>query len=130
MNARRLKSIPVFAGLQKHELDRVADCAEEIKVEAGEQLVEEGRFAFEFFVITRGAAEVRRNGSRVAELGTGDVVGELAALTHGQRSASVVATVPTSVVFIRAQDFRHFVEEMPELGERIRRVVEQRSLPW
>jgi hypothetical protein len=31
------------------------------------------------------------------------------------------------VFFIRAQDFRHFAEEMPVLGEQIRRVVDERT---
>ena len=127
MNARRLKSIPIFAGLDKRELLRVAECAEEVRVAAGEQVLEEGRFAFEFFAIADGAVDVLRDGDLVASLGPGEVFGELAALSHGRRNASVVATAPTTVVFIRAQDFRHFAEEMPELGARIRRVVAERA---
>lgn len=127
MNPRSLKAIPVFAGLDKQQLWRVAECAEEIEAAPGEQLLEEGRFAFEFFAIRSGAAEVIRDGAHVADLGPGDVFGELGALAHGRRNASVVATAPTKVVYIRAQDFRHFADEMPELGERIRRVVEERT---
>ena len=126
MNARSLKSIPVFAGLDRAQLQRVADCAEELEAQAGDELLREGSFAFEFFAIKRGAAAVVCDGARVANLGPGDVFGELAALSHGQRTASVVATAPTTVLFIRAQDFRHFAEEMPELGGQIRALVEQR----
>jgi CRP-like cAMP-binding protein len=54
-------------------------------------------------------------------------MGELGVLTHGQRTASVVATTPSRVIYIRAQDFRHFAEEMPELGRQIRRVVRERT---
>ena len=126
MNARSLKSIPVFAGLDRTELQRVADCSEERDVEPGDQLLREGSYAFEFFAIKRGAAEVLCDGAHVANLGPGDVFGELAALSHGQRNASVVATASSTVLFIRAQDFRHFAEEMPVLGKRIRRLVEQR----
>lgn len=127
VNPRQLKSIPVFAGLAKDELSRVAECAEQIDVPAGEHLLHEGRFAFEFFAIKSGAAAVRRDGTQLAELGPGDVFGELGALGHDQRRASVVATEPTTVIFIRAQDFRHFAEEMPALGEQIRQVVEDRT---
>ena len=127
MQLRRLRKIPVFANLSDDELFRVADCAEEIKVGRGEQLLEEGRFAFEFFAIRKGAVEVVRDGERVAELGPGDVFGEMAALSHGQRNASVIATQATRVIFIRAQDFRHFAEELPALGEHIRRVVAERT---
>jgi CRP-like cAMP-binding protein len=127
VNAARLKSIPVFAALDKRELRRVAECAEEIAVGEGEHLLHEGRFAFEFLAIKDGAAEVVRDGIHIADLGPGDVMGEIAALSHGQRNASVIAKVPTTVIFIRAQDFRHFAEELPALGEQIRRVVEERT---
>jgi CPA1 family monovalent cation:H+ antiporter len=127
VKASRLKAIPAFAALDKHELERVAGCAEEIDVQAGEQLLVEGRYAFEFFAIREGAAEVLRDGTHVADLGPGDVFGEIGALSHGQRTASVVTTTRAKVIFIRAQDFRHFAREMPALGERIRRVVEERT---
>lgn len=125
----RLKSIPMFAALEKRDLARVADCAEEVEVgAAGEELLREGRYAFEFFAIRSGTAEVVRDGVRVAELGPGDVMGELGALAHGQRNASVLALEPMTVVFIRAQDFRHLADEVPALGREIRRVVEERSV--
>jgi CRP-like cAMP-binding protein len=127
MNPARLKSIPVFAGLSRPELRRVAECAEEIDVAEGAHLLQEGRFAFEFLAIETGSAEVVRDGGHVADLGPGDVMGELAALSHGQRNASVIATAPTTVIFIRAQDFRHFAEELPALGQEIRRVVDERT---
>ena len=117
----------MFAALDKEALRRVAECAEEVRAGVGDQLLREGRFAFEFFAIERGAAEVVRDGVTVAHLGPGDVFGERGALAHGQRDASVVATAPTTVISIRAQDFRHFAEEMPELGERIRVLVDERT---
>ena len=126
MNPRRLKAFPVFAALDKDALRRVADCAEEKRVHAGEQLLQEGRFAFEFYALESGTAEVLRDGEHLAELGPGDVFGELGALAHEQRSASVVATSPATVICIRAQDFRHFTEEMPELARQIRLVVDER----
>jgi CRP-like cAMP-binding protein len=127
VNPARLKSIPVFASLDKRELRRVAECAEPIEVLAGEELLLQGRFAFEFFAIEKGGAEVIRDGDHIADLGAGDVMGEIAALSHGRRTASVVATAPSTVIFIRAQDFRHFAEEMPVLGEQIRGVVDERT---
>src|SRR3954454_15544236 len=123
----RLQSIPIFSALTKQELRRIADCADEITVVAGEELVRETEWAFEFFAISKGTAEVVRDGARVADLQPGDVVGELAALSHGRRTASVIATTPGRVIYIRAQDFRHFTEEMPALGEQIRRVVNERT---
>jgi CRP/FNR family transcriptional regulator, cyclic AMP receptor protein len=127
VNAGRLKAFPVFATLRRHELRRIAACCLPIDVVPGDELLRQGKFAFEFFAIESGTAEVLRDGERVAELGAGDVFGELGALSHGQRNASVFATEPGTVIYIRAQDFRHFADEMPELGKQIRRLVEERS---
>lgn len=126
MNPRRLKAVPVFEGLGKDALRRIADCAEEVRVGAGEQLLHQGRFAFEFFAIESGTAEVMRDGSHLAGLGPGDVFGELGALAHEQRNASVVSTSPATLICLRAQDFRYFTEELPELARRVRRVVDER----
>ena len=52
---------------------------------------------------------------------------EIAALTHGQRSASVVAKTKATVIYMRAQDFRHFVTEIPALGEQVHKLVAERS---
>lgn len=126
MNPRRLKAVPVFAELDKEALRRVAECAEEVRVDTGTQLLHEGRYAFEFFAIEHGSAHVLREGAQLAELGPGDVFGELGALAHEERTASVVATAPTTLICIRAQDLRHFEEEIPELRDGIRRIIDAR----
>jgi CRP-like cAMP-binding protein len=123
----QLKEIPIFEGLGKKELKRIAACALEIDVEADAHVLHEGRFAFEFIVIQKGAAKVVRDGSHIADLGPGDVVGEIGALTHGQRNADVITTAPTRVIYIRAQDFRHLTQDYPELGARIQAVVKERT---
>jgi CRP-like cAMP-binding protein len=123
----QLKEIPIFEDLGKKELKRIAACALEIDALDGDELVREGRFAFELMVIDKGSAEVLREGLHIADLGPGDVIGEMAALTHGQRNATVVAKGKTRVIYIRAQDFRRFANDMPALAEKIHRVVAERT---
>jgi len=123
----RLKEVPVFAELNKKELKRIAACALEIDVLAGDHILHEGRFAFELLVIDKGAAKVMRDGTHIADLGPNDILGEIGALTHGQRNADVIATEPTRVIYIRAQDFRHLAADMPSLGEHIHRIVGERT---
>ena len=127
MDAARLKAIPLFAALGKKELKRVASMALALDAQPGDRLLNEGAYAFEFFAIESGAAEVVRDGKHLADLGPGDVVGEMGALSHGQRTATVIAKEPTTVIYIRAQDFRHFANDMPALGEQIHQLVEERT---
>ena len=57
----------------------------------GKMLLHQGDFAHEFMVVLEGRAEVVRDSESVAELGPGDFLGEVAALSKGQRNATVVA---------------------------------------
>jgi len=48
MDADRLKAIPLFQGLSKHQREQVSTWADEVDLEPGRHLVEQGEFAHEF----------------------------------------------------------------------------------
>ena len=127
MEEARLAKLPLFERLSKKELRAVARFADEVDLGEGKRLVDEGDFSQEFFVIEDGSAEVLIGGERVAELGPGDFFGEMGLLEHQQRNASVVATSPLTVVVMTGGAFRQMAREMPEVGERIRAAVKERS---
>jgi CRP/FNR family cyclic AMP-dependent transcriptional regulator len=60
-----LKDVPFFSSLSKRELTTVAQQMEEIDIPEGKQLVREGDFGHEFFLIVDGTAEVVRGGARI-----------------------------------------------------------------
>ena len=126
MDPARLKSIPLFASLSDAERAKVARWADEVEVEEGKHLVDEGRFAYEFFVIEEGSAAVRHGDEVVAELGPGDFFGEIALIEHVRRTASVVATSPMRAVVMFGRDFRSMETEMPAVADRIKQAVEER----
>jgi len=64
----KLKTIGLFAGLSRGELQRLSSVTDEIVVPAGTSLIHEGTFAHEFLVIEAGSAEVRRGGEPLARL--------------------------------------------------------------
>src|SRR4051794_29252609 len=86
-----LAAVPLFAGLSRSDLQRVATTADQVSVKEGRNLVVQGRLGHEFFLILDGEAVVRRNDRKVAALGAGDYFGELALLDKGPRDATVVA---------------------------------------
>ena len=105
MDPDRLASMPLFASLSSEDRARVADSMEAVTVEAGENLCLQGEFAYRFFVIEAGTADVTTDGVRVAALGAGDCFGEIGLLVTGRRSASVVATSPMRLFVIFEQPF-------------------------
>jgi CRP-like cAMP-binding protein len=126
MDAQRLRAIPLFSTISKKDLDQVARWADEVDVPVGKHLVEQGKFAHEFFVIESGTAEVVVDGERVAELGPGDFFGEIALLGHQRRSATVTATAPVTAIAMHSRDFSAMAETMPAVCDRITAAMRER----
>jgi CRP/FNR family transcriptional regulator, cyclic AMP receptor protein len=126
MDEARLRAIPLFEGLGKKERREVARQADEVEVEAGSRLVREGEFAYEFFAIEEGSAEVRRGEQLLAELGPGDYFGEMGLIGQATRNASVAATSPMRVLVLTGSAFRHIERELPEVSKKIRKAIEER----
>jgi CRP-like cAMP-binding protein len=126
MDEAPLKTIPLFAGLSKKQLRGVAQQADEVDVEVGRYLVREGEFAYEFFAIETGTAEVRRGDQLLAELGPGDFFGEMGLVGDAPRNASVIANSPMTVAVMTRAGFRNVDRELPEVAKRIRSAIEER----
>jgi CRP/FNR family transcriptional regulator, cyclic AMP receptor protein len=123
----RLKELDLFSGLSRRERKSLAQHADELDIPEGRQLVREGDFAYEFFVIESGRAEVVRDGEHVADLGPGDFLGEMGIVARATRNASVIARSPMTVVVMTEQEFRSMERAIPSVAERIRQAVEERS---
>ena len=126
MDPRDVQSIPLFAGLSKDDQQVVAQYADEVDVEAGKVLAEEGRLAYEFFAIKDGTAEVKLGGERTAALGPGDFFGEIGLLGGDRRVATVVATSGMHLIVLTGSQLRAIDSRMPGVAERIRGAMAQR----
>jgi CRP/FNR family transcriptional regulator, cyclic AMP receptor protein len=123
----RLKKIPVFADVDDEELRHIANLMAEVSVPDGKELVREGDYSYDVLVIEEGTAKVEKSGDTVAELGPGDVVGEMGVLERAQRNASVTATSPMLLVTLTGWDVRKLRKQAPEAVERLEKVVAQRQ---
>jgi CRP/FNR family cyclic AMP-dependent transcriptional regulator len=126
VDASRLRSIPVFAGLSNREREQVARWADEVDVAPGKELAVQGRLAYEFFAIESGTADVVKDGERIRTLGPGDFFGEIALIQRDRRTASVVATSPMTLIVMHARDFRHMAREMPEVAQHLEQALRER----
>ena len=123
MDSAVLATIPLFADMSLEERDRVAQVCDEIEVGAGETLVTQGDFGFAMFAIADGTAEVVQNGTVLRTLGPGDVFGEIAILSGGRRTATVVATTPMRLVTVMNRDVWRLEREAPEVGAALRATI-------
>ena len=114
-----LGQVPLFRECTTKQLQSVAAASVELNVGAGKVLAREGEPGHEAFVIVEGAATVARRGERLATLGPGDVVGELAPLTGGSRTATVTADTPMEVLVIGQRELSGLLEEVPGLAVQV-----------
>ena len=128
MEESELRSVPLFESLSSDQRRAIAPHADEIEVPEGTELVRQGEFAYEFFLIEDGTAEVTRDGERIAELGPGDFLGEMGIVGQAVRNATVVTTSPARVIVMTGQALRSMATTSPEVAERITAVVEERCL--
>ena len=126
MSAARLASIPLFADLSERDRADVARFADEVEVLEGKTLAEEGQFAYEFFVIEQGTAEVTKDGRLLATLGPDDFFGEIGLVESERRTATVTATSPMELIVIFGPNFRRLERELPELATQIRTAIRER----
>jgi CRP-like cAMP-binding protein len=127
MDAARLKSIQVFSDLDDASLDAISKLAAEVSVPEGKELVREGDYSYELIAIEDGTAKVHHDDETVAELGPGDVVGEMGVLDRAQRNASVTATSPMMLVTLTGWDVRKLRKQAPEAVEALEKVFRERS---
>ena len=127
MDEQKVLSIPLFAGLSKKERRAIAQYADELRFEEGSQLVREGAFPYEFFILEEGNAEVTHEGEHLADLGPGDFFGEMALVGRTRRNASVTTTSPGTAVVMTGQAFRQMKSDMPAVCRRITQEVEERG---
>jgi CRP-like cAMP-binding protein len=124
--ADHLAAVPLFSSLSKRDLQQVGKATTEVRIDAGQTLVEQGRTGQEFFLILDGEAEVRRNDRRLTTLGPGDYFGELAILDRGPRSASVIAKTDMAVLVLSQRDFVGVLASVPEMALKLLTVMAQR----
>jgi CRP-like cAMP-binding protein len=128
-----ISSISLFAPLSDDERGRIAALARPVHFEVGEVVVHKGEFAFDFYGIRSGTAEVYDGDQVLGSLGAGDFFGEIGIVPHPElrwtkrRSASVRATTQIDAITIGGSDFRRLLDENPALGEALRTTLASRA---
>lgn len=121
-----IAKVPLFAGLTKPQLARIASIADEIDLRKGKILTREGDRGREFFVLLEGEAEVRRKGRKLATRRAGEFFGEIALVSDVPRVATVTATTPVRALVIRDTEFRALLHATPEIALKVLSAVAER----
>jgi CRP-like cAMP-binding protein len=126
MDSAQLDVIPLFAGLTLDQRSSVAGSCGEHAVDAGSTLVQEGDFGYGMFAITSGTADVIIDGAAVRTLGPGDMFGEIAVLSGGRRTATVIAATDMTLITVLNRDMWRLERESPEIAAALRATIAER----
>ena len=117
-----IQGIELFEGLTDNELNEIAELCNERRFTRGEMLAIEGEVGDNLFILMEGLVEVSVHQGEdsdhvVVNLGEGQLIGEMALVDKGPRSASVKAIQdPTVVQVMKNQDFQALCERNSRIG--------------
>lgn len=111
-----LERVPLFAELDRKELEQIARLCKERRFREGETVVMEGSGGAAFFLIDSGEAAVSIRGTQLATLERGDYFGEIALIDEGPRAATVTALSELVCYGLTLWEFRPLVTRNGTIG--------------
>jgi len=121
-----LADVPLFEGLSKRHLRRIAKLARIRRFAGGAAMVRVGDAGRTFYVLLDGNAKVTRPGRRAVRLGQGAFFGEMALIDDSPRSADVVADGEVLALTIDRTGFTKLLRSEPALSQALLRTLAAR----
>jgi CRP/FNR family cyclic AMP-dependent transcriptional regulator len=122
-----VQKVPLFEGLSRGELERIARSFKERRVKSGDTVAVEGAGGVGFFVIGEGTARVDVHGEDRGQLGPGDYFGEMALMDdQARRTATVTADSDLTCYGLTSWEFRPLVETNAQIAWKLLQVMAKR----
>jgi type IV pilus assembly protein PilB len=131
-SAASISDLPFFVGLTAQECQEIESLMRRRDYLPHQPIVREGGPGDAAFVVVSGLVAVRHKDPdsgvefQLAELGPGQMFGEMALITGKPRGASVVAIEPTACAVLERGDFERLVHERPNVALTLARVMAER----
>jgi CRP-like cAMP-binding protein len=121
-----LAEIPLFAGLSKRQLRKIAALAKTRRYARFTPIVRAGDAGDSFYVILDGEALVKPPGKRGVRLKAGDSFGEMALLDGAPRAATVEAQTEVFAMLLGRKAFGKMIEAEPKIAVALLRTLAER----
>lgn len=129
LSTTELAAMAIFDNCTDADLRPLAALLQPLQAEAGTELMRQGERAVSFLLISSGSAQVKHLGDDgavvVNEVSAGMVVGEIALLRKGRRTATVTTSTPLTGWIGDEQAFDEMVQ-IPQVMGRLVRTARQR----
>ena len=123
------RTSPIFRPFDAAERAEVASRFKFLEIDAGTTLLSANKRPDGLYIVLAGRFQVKRDGSKVATVGPGELIGETALLSGGMFQSEVVASGKSLALCLPASDFRelimahpHVLEYMGEAAEHSRKL--------
>ncbi|MCP3891983.1 MAG: cyclic nucleotide-binding domain-containing protein [Desulfobulbaceae bacterium] len=125
---QNIRQLELFTNLLDDEIDILVKHAKIHSLDEGEVLFYEGDDGDFFAIVIEGRIEIsKHSGSEtpvaIASLTTGATLGEMAIIDYETRSASAIASEPSTLFILSRQSFNKLVEEYPQCGVKLIRKI-------
>ena len=122
-----LEQTPLFQGLPRDDLQRIARSFKERRFSAGDTVAVEGAGGIGFFIIGEGTASVDVHGEQRGRLGPGDYFGEVALIDdQARRTATITADSDLTCYGLTSWEFRPIVETNAQIAWKLLQVMAKR----
>jgi len=122
-----LRSVPLFANLDRQELNELGLLATELAFAPGKVLFQQGDRAHEMFIVVEGSLVVTRDDVYIADIGPGGFAGEMALLTDCPRNATVTTKTDVRLLHIEARSLQTLLESIPQIAVKMLPIVAGRA---
>ena len=122
-----LGKFEIFSKCSRREITDLVEAGSDFSLPAGWPLVQEGVPSDACYVITEGDVRVFSQREQVAEMGPGDVVGEMTLLGGGQRRATVTSSSRVAGLRIENDPLRAVLNQHDSLAQVFRDVYAAHS---
>lgn len=122
----KLRAHPLFASLSPTELQQLLSITQEITLNSGDVLIEEGSVSDKMYFILSGELLIYKKGSQFYHRGSlkdatheithikeGEMIGDIAFFDKGKRSASAKALIQTKLLAIPYDNVNNLAEKNP-----------------
>jgi CRP/FNR family cyclic AMP-dependent transcriptional regulator len=115
-----------FSMFSPEEIARISASGTRVTLPEGWAPIAERTGADKAYIILDGTVSVRAHGAEVAQLGSGEIIGEAAILNHSLRTATVVALTPLELIHFTKEQLDRLNVEMPAFREALEKTAAER----
>lgn len=121
-----VKALGEHTSFDKSLVKRLATVGTAVNIPQGWSVIMETTPADSAYIVLDGTVEIRKGGQTIAELGPGDVFGEIALVNHSLRNASAVAASQIRVLRLGEDAIASLLEHDQAFADTLRSNAESR----